>query len=139
MITAKSERERYKTSFAGGKHRGFADATVEKGGGELGFRPHELLEAGFACCMNMWLRMYAGKRSMPLVGVETRVSINRDKEGEAVFEYAIELKGELTQVQRRELLKAAESCSVRQTLSRNISFRHLKSLGEGSGSDFACV
>ena len=113
MITAKSERERYRTSFAGGKHRGFADATVEKGGGESGFRP--------------------------LAGVETKVSINRDKAGESVFEYSIELEGELTQKQRRELLKAAESCSVRQTLSRNISFRHMKSLGECSGSDCACV
>jgi putative redox protein len=139
MITAKSERERYMTSFAGGKHRGFADATVEKGGGELGFRPHELLEAGFACCMNMWVRMYADKHAMSLVGVETRVSINRDKEGEAIFEYAIELKGDLTQEQKREVLKAAESCSVRQTLSRNISFRHMKSLGESGGSDCACV
>jgi len=139
MITAKSERARYKTSFVGGEHRGFADATVEKGGGELGFRPHELLEAGFACCMNMWLRMHADKHSMPLVGVETRVSINRDKEGEAIFEYAIELKGKLTQVQRRALLKAAESCSVRQTLSRNISFRHMESLRECGGSDCACV
>ena len=139
MVTAKSERERYRTSFAGGKHKGVADATVEKGGGESGFRPHELLEAGFACCMNMSLRFYADEHSIPLAEVTTMVSINRDKAGEAVFEYSIELEGELTQKQRRELLKAAESCSVRQTLSRNISFRHMKSLGECSGSDCACV
>jgi putative redox protein len=139
MITAKSERERYKTSFAGGKHRGLADATVEKGGGESGFRPHELLEAGFACCMNMWLRMYADKHSMPLAGVETKVSINRDKAGESVFEYSIELEGELTQKQRRELLKAAETCSVRQTLSRDISFKRVASLSEGGGPGCSCA
>ena len=40
-----------------------SDNTPDKGGKGAGFRPHELLEAALACCMNMSVRMYAESHS----------------------------------------------------------------------------
>jgi uncharacterized OsmC-like protein len=67
--------------------------------------------------------MYATKHGLPLVDVETTVQLHKEKEGEATFEYAIKLKGELTDAQRAKLLLIAETCPVRQTLSRQLKFR----------------
>jgi uncharacterized OsmC-like protein len=59
---------------------------------------------------------------IPLTGIMTEVTLERQTSGEAVFRYALELKGPLTEEQRRELIQAAQSCPVHQTLAGKISF-----------------
>ncbi len=66
--------------------------------------------------------MYAARHNIPLEKVEVEVSLNRQVPGEAVFEYGVELTGNLTAAQRQELLGAVASCPVHQTLSGKISF-----------------
>jgi len=123
VITAESKATPYQTSFTNQDHKAFADTSIAKGGSETGFRPHELLEAALACCMNMWLRMYADNHQLPLSDVSTTVSVNRDQSGESIFEYSIDLKGSLTETQREKLMQIAKTCPVRQTLSKEITFR----------------
>ena len=48
MISTTSEAQPFRVQFSNGKHTALADATQDKGGGESGFRPHELLEAALA-------------------------------------------------------------------------------------------
>jgi putative redox protein len=122
MICATSEVPRYRTRFSNGKHDGAADATAEKGGAEAGFRPHDLLEAALATCVNMSVRMFADRHSMPLGSVTASVRLDRSGAAEAVFRYTVALEGDLTADQRRELLRAAEACPVRRTLSRGFAF-----------------
>ena len=86
MITATSSDVPYRTSFSNGDQTAFADNTVDKGGGGAGFRPHELLEAALASCVNMWLRMYADNHRLPLERVVTTVQVNRAKPAEPVFD-----------------------------------------------------
>lgn len=45
------------------------DTTPDKKGANHGFRPHELLEAASASCMNMTFRMYAEIHAIPLAGM----------------------------------------------------------------------
>ena len=123
MIKCSSTEANFETYFTNGKHQGVCDAPVEKGGGGAGFGPHELLEAGLAGCLNIWLRKYAAEHRIPLTGITTEVSLNRQVPKDAVFTYAIELRGPLTEGQRQELILAAQSCPVHQTLSRKISFQ----------------
>ncbi len=125
MITAESDTRAYLTRFSNGTYDGFADTIHEKGGGERGFRPHDLLEAALASCINMTVRMYADKHRIRLEGVTTKVSLNRDTEGEARFEYHLEFLGELEPDQKERLFKVAEQCPVRKTLSRTIAFGYL--------------
>jgi putative redox protein len=123
MIVSKSTSTPFVTNFSNSKHASVSDAPPEKGGNSDGFRPHELLEAAFACCMNIWLRMYANKHEIRLPPFETHVSINREKPGEAIFGYSIVWLGAIDSETKMLMAKVAETCSVRQTLSCKISFK----------------
>lgn len=126
MITSTSLPEKYLASFTDGVHQALADTTPEHGGRSGGFRPHDLLEAAVASCLCIVVRMAADKRGIPLAGVRASVALNRDAKDESVFEYSLELEGELTAEQRALLLRAATACPVKRTLSRRISFRALE-------------
>ena len=125
MITCVNKTNNYETLFTNGRHQAICDVPAAKGGGDTGFGPHELLEAGLAGCLNIWLRIYASNHRIPLAEITTEVSLHRDSPGLAVFEYGIKLSGDLTAEQRQELLQAAKSCPVHQTLSGQISFKSL--------------
>ena len=125
MIIASSEPQHFLTRFSNGKQTRSADTTPDKGGGDSGFRPHELLEAALATCMNMNLRMYAANHGIELGNVSTTVSLDRNSPLEAVFNYSIELSGQLDDEQRKKLLEIAETCPVRRTLSKKLTFRSL--------------
>ncbi len=122
MIRAESADTPYLTSFTNGQHIGSSDNTPDKGGQGAGFRPHELLEAALASCMNMWLRMYANTHQLPLEHVSATVELKRDHPGEAVFEYEIAIDGPLTSEQKSKLLGIAQTCPVRKTLAGTLSF-----------------
>ncbi|HVP18542.1 MAG TPA: OsmC family protein [Spirochaetia bacterium] len=125
MVIASSEANPYLTRFSNGKQTTYADTTPDKGGGDLGFRPHELLEAALATCMNMHIRMYAASKGIEPGEVCTTVTLDRNSPSEAVFNYSIELSGQLDDEQRNKLLEIAESCPVHRTLSKRFSFRSL--------------
>ncbi len=74
----------------------------------------------------MWLRMCANKNGIDLHPLEIRLSIDRDQPEEAVFNYSIVWLGPIEPEIKKWLAKIAETCSVRQTLSRSISFRELE-------------
>ena len=123
MIEAESQSAPFAVRFSNGTESGRADATLDKGGAGEGFRPHELLEAALASCMNMSLRMYARRHSLPLVRVVTQVSLDRSGENAVVYRYALELEGALSDAQRRQLQQVAAACPVRATLARGVAFQ----------------
>jgi len=122
MIRTDSQREHYLTHFTNGEHTAASDTTSDKGGGNRGFRPHELLEAALASCMNMTLRMYARKHDIPLAGASVLVSLNREAPAGPTFMYRAELHGPLSDAQRSQLLASLENCPVRATLSKHPRF-----------------
>jgi putative redox protein len=123
MIKCSGNQTPFATDFTNGNHTGRADAPKEKGGGDTGFNPHELLEASLGCCLNIWLRVYAGQHDIPLEHLTATVTLDKSNPGEAVFRYAFEFQGPVSQEQHRELLQAAHNCPVHQTLSGKISFQ----------------
>jgi len=122
MIHTNSQPEHYLTHFTNGDQIGSSDTTSDKGGGNRGFRPHELLEAALASCMNMTLRMCAQKHGIPLAGAVVLVSLNRDAPDGPTFVYRAELHGSLSDAQRQQLLASLENCPVRATLSKRLQF-----------------
>lgn len=123
MIEAAREAVRYQTQLTNGTHCLLSDTTREKGGSESGVRPHELLEAALASCINITLRMYADQHGMALSDVTTRVKLDRSNPEETVFEYKVELQGTLSEQDRARLLGVAAKCPVRKTLSKRMGFR----------------
>ena len=122
MIVATSQLAPYQTRFSDGSHEGLSDTTADKGGAHAGFRPHDLLEAALANCVNMTVRMYAAHHAIPLSGVTTRVSLDRSHPDAVVFRYVVAFDGDLTPEQTQRLLRAAEACPVRRTLSKRVQF-----------------
>jgi putative redox protein len=124
MIYAKSELTPYRTRFSDGEHESTSDTTADNGGNHSGFRPHDLLAAALATCVNMTVRMYADNHGIPLRGVTANVTLDRTHPDEVVFRYDVELDGELTAEQQSRLFHAASACPVRKTLSKRIRFEH---------------
>jgi putative redox protein len=122
MIHTNSQPENYLTHFTNGEQTASADTTSDKGGGNRGFRPHELLEAALASCMNMTLRMCAQRYGIPLAGASVLVSLNRDSRDGPTFMYRADLQGSLSDAQRQQLLASLENCPVRATLSKRLQF-----------------
>jgi putative redox protein len=87
MITGTSESPRYCTRFSDGRHEAIADVPLDKGGSGSGFRPHELLEAALATCVNMNVRMFAENHRIPLERVTTKVQLDRSVADETTFCY----------------------------------------------------
>ncbi|MEJ2673291.1 MAG: OsmC family protein, partial [Deltaproteobacteria bacterium] len=110
MIKCSSQETPFETDFTNGRYTGKSDAPKEKGGGEAGFNPHELLEAALACCLNIRLRMYAQEHHIPLEHLTASVTLEHPNPDESVFQYALEFKGPLTAEQRQELLHATHLC-----------------------------
>ncbi len=123
MTEGKSTDTPYRIVLSTGTHSMVADATRDKGGGDAGFRPHDLLEVALAACIAMSVRMAADGRRIALAGVTARVRLDRTSPDETVFEYEVELEGDLKEEEQALLLRAAKDCPVRQTLSKKISFR----------------
>jgi len=117
MVRSTSDAARYRTTVTNGRVQAIAD-TQKSSGSSDAFRPHELLEAALATCMNISVRLKADAMSLGPIEVATEVALDRSQEGRAVFRYRLRLSGELSGEQRTALEDAAFHCSVGRTLLR---------------------
>ncbi|HEU5137434.1 MAG TPA: OsmC family protein [Steroidobacteraceae bacterium] len=122
MVTVESREEKYQAIASNGRVEVPIDAPIDKGGQGAGFGAHELLETAIAGCLNMAVRMHATKHGFPLQAVRTRVQIVRPDPSTVRFEQSMELEGTLSDAQRAALVEIANSCPVRQTLSKSLDF-----------------
>lgn len=121
-MIAKNELQDYTTRIIG--HDILVDAPPEKGGTGNYIRPHEMLEAALAACINISIRMEARKKDIRLDHVETKVELNRNDPARTIFEYSFEYApGDLDNEVLNSLRQAVEHCAVKKTLSKEIMFR----------------
>ena len=99
------------------------DTTEEKGGTGKYTRPHDLLEAALASCMNIILQKEAEKIGLQDIKFETEVILNRENPEEANFEYSYKIiaKNDYENF-RCTFDKSLLNCAVKKTLSRRIVF-----------------
>lgn len=123
MISCSAGDDRWACTVTNGSHEARADTTPEKGGAGAGFRPHELLEAALASCLNMSVRMAAVDADVGLADVTTIVDVRREAD-ETVFEYAIELDG-VTDREAEIVRSAVATCPVHETLTKDLGFENV--------------
>ena len=121
MIQARSLVEPYRTGFSNGTCESTADVSIAKGGGGLGFGPHELLEAALATCVTITVQMAAKKHGYPLEGAQCMARLDRSQPDRIQLHYTLTLDGPtLTSEQHAALHASAARCPVAQTLSGGI-------------------
>jgi uncharacterized OsmC-like protein len=103
-----------------GPHQIAADLPASEDGNDAGPSPYDLLLAALGSCTAMTVQWIADKHRLPLTAVEVRLSQSRSASGH-VFRRSIKLTGDLSAVQRAQLLRGSERCPVALTLKGEIS------------------
>lgn len=95
------------------------DGTAEEGGDDAGPSPHDLYDAAVGSCKALTVIWYAKRKGIPVEDVQ--VSMERDASEERKGTYRLrallKLTGELTEVQRNELLSIADRCPVHKLMT----------------------
>lgn len=116
----------FQQSVALGGHHLIADEPKRAGGLGSGPSPYEFLLAGLGACTAMTLRLYAGRKNIPLDHVDVRLSHSRIHGEDAAsdspvplerIEREIALSGNLGAEDRAKLMQIADRCPVHRTLT----------------------
>jgi putative redox protein len=100
------------------EHRLIADEPPDKGGGDAGPKPTELLAASLATCAAVTIEMYADRKEWELGALEVAVDYEvGDREAPSRFDVRIKVPVELSDEQREKLLVIAGKCPVHRTLA----------------------
>jgi putative redox protein len=104
-----------------GTHRLITDEPEHLGGDGSGPAPHELFPAALAACISTTLVMYARTKGWAIGEVVVDVDYD-NRSTPRRFDIAIEVSGDLDDVQLGRLEKVAESCPVRRAVESGIEF-----------------
>jgi len=130
VVARLEDEDIYTTDILAGVHGIIADEPGSIGGNDFGPSPYELLNSSLGACTAMTLQMYARRKGWDLQEVKVHLShakknIHQDdmqnldgpKGRIDRFEKVLELKGNLSNEQKRRLLEIASKCPVHKTLA----------------------
>ncbi len=131
IIVSETGVGRYTQEIIIGNHVLTADEPIEHGGNNSGPSPYDFLLAGLGACTSMTLRMYADLKKIPLKKVTVILKHEKTYAKDCAdcentnaridhIDRQIELEGDLTEEQHKQLLDIANKCPVHRTLSSKI-------------------
>ena len=95
------------------------DLANELGGEGSGPSPHDLYDAALGACKALTVLLYATRKKLLVEGIE--VSVERDASQEHAGTYrlstALTLTGDLSAVQREELVGVAHKCPIQRLMT----------------------
>jgi putative redox protein len=122
MVEATALPAAWQVKFSAGDNEGVADTVKNGAGGTSGMRPHELLEAALATCMNISARMALADLGLPHGEASVRVQVHLEREESATrFVYELALDPAL-EPHRSAVMERMERSPVRATLSKQLIF-----------------
>lgn len=114
--------EKYYTEVIAGENKLITDEPVDKGGGNKGFNPFEILATSLASCTAATLRMYIDRKGwdIPIINVEVDLE-NFPQTKTAQFCRIIDFGStEVSEEIKDKLCKIADACPVHKILTNNI-------------------
>lgn len=95
------------------------DSAVQTGGAGKAPTPHDLLNSALAACTVLTLQVYCQRKTYPLESVHVVVK-HSTEEGRHRLSRAISLQGELSCVQRTDMLRVANACPIHKVLQSQL-------------------
>ncbi len=123
MIISKSKAEKFSTEISNENSTILSDVTKDKGGSGKYLRPHELLCAGFASCLNITTRMILEQKNIEYENVHVEVDLDRNHTDTTNFLYNIDIIANIDEKTKEQIIELAVNCPVRKTLSKKIEFK----------------
>ena len=120
-INIKNLPSGYQSIISNGKHTIVGDEPTNSRGTDLGLSPTELVLAGLAMCKVATVRFIARKNGWESlirdVDAQLEQVVKRDNDGLITsVQINIQIEGDITDEQRRELLSQADNCYVHRML-----------------------
>lgn len=122
MIISESKKDKYCTEISNGDKTILSDVTEEKGGRGEYFRPHDLLCAGLASCLNITTRMILERKGIEYEKVVVKVDIDKSDEKKTKFLYNVDIIGDISDEIKQSILEMLKKSPVKKTLSKEIEF-----------------
>lgn len=110
----------YAQQIASGHHRLTSDEPLERGGGDSGSTPHELLLASLGACTSITLRMYAGRKGWELGKITVGLRYTTDAEEKGHIDRRLSFSKPLTGEQTQRLLEIADKTPVTRNLMAGV-------------------
>jgi len=115
-------RDHYRVVLTAGKNTIIADEPIDKGGGDEGMNPHEILASALGACTCATVRMYADRKEWPLEGINVTIRLVHDDENNVTnIARDIEFAGSLDQEQLDRLIVIANKCPIHKVLTNPIN------------------
>ncbi|BEV06161.1 MULTISPECIES: OsmC family protein [Chryseobacterium] len=123
-ITVKASlgTEKYYTEVVAGENTLITDEPVDKGGGNKGFNPFEILATSLASCTAATLRMYIDRKEWNVEKINVEVELeNFPLTKRAIFKRDISFEGtNLDDEQLKRLHAIADACPIHKILTNDI-------------------
>lgn len=126
MIKAVSKEKNFVTEITNGRgHSVYSDVNFDDGGSNLYERPGELLASAYAACMNITARKLLKQKGITDCEVVTEVEMDRSNPDKTVFYANTEIKGDISQEDRQDILREIKNCPVCRILKGEKEFLDL--------------
>ena len=121
-VKASLGTEKYYTEVIAGENRMITDEPVDRGGGNRGFNPFEILATSLASCTAATLRMYIDRKGWDIPQINVGVDLdNYPQTRLAQFCRVIDFGAtELSDDIKDKLYKIADACPIHKILTNDI-------------------
>lgn len=120
QVSAKTEAVKYRVRIAAGKNEVIADEPAEKGGGDTGFSPYQILLSSLAVCTAITVRMYAERKGWDTGEIAVDVSFETEK-GDTKITRRLSFGKSLGEAEHERLIAVANACPVHKILTGKIA------------------
>lgn len=119
-VAAKTEDVKYRVHIAAGKNAIIADEPLEKGGGDTGASPYQILLSSLAACTAITVRMYAERKGWDTGEISVDVSFETEK-GDTKITRKLTFAKTLGAAEHERLIAVANACPVHKVLTGKIA------------------